>query len=252
MKHILTFLLVAINMVSVSIADTPAALGEPGQQTAQVFHLAGSTEPTSTLHYWLHLPAGAKPEAKEKFPLLLFLHGSGERGSDLEKVKIHGPPSLIGKNAEMDQCIIISPQCPEGQWWDTKLLRSLCDELAQKLPIDPARRYLTGLSMGGFGTWTLLEENPTYWAAAVPICGGGNPKAAEKFKDVPIWIFHGAKDPAVPVKASEDMIKALEAAGGHPQKTIYPDEQHLSWVPAYKDPALWRWLLAQQLPTPKK
>jgi predicted peptidase len=234
--------------VARSFLHAAAPLGTPGQQTAQVFHGGPADDPATTLHYWLYLPAAAKPDTLEKYPLILFLHGSGERGGKLSDVKKHGPPHLIGKNADMDSCIIISPQCPDKQWWDTKLLRRMCDTLTQKLPVDVTRLYLTGLSMGGFGTWSLLEENPTYWAAAVPICGGGHPENAKKFKDVPLWIFHGEKDPAVPVKASEDMFAALEQAGGHPKKTIYPAEGHLSWIPAYNDPALWKWLLAQRRP----
>jgi predicted peptidase len=228
--------------------STPTPLGTAGEQTAQVYHGGAENDAVTTLHYWLYLPAAAKPDAKGKFPFILFLHGSGERGDQLEDVKKHGPPHLIGKNADMDSCIIISAQCPDKMWWNTKLLRKMCDDLSQRLPIDDKRRYLTGLSMGGFGTWSLLEENPTYWAAAVPICGGGKPEAAEKFKSVPIWIFHGGKDPAVPVKASEDMYAALVKAGGSPQRTIYPDVAHESWTPAYKDGALWKWLVAQKLP----
>ncbi len=225
---------------------TAETLGTPGSQTAQVFSQATPATDKNTLHYWLSVPT---KETKEPWPLLLFLHGSGERGTNLEAVKKHGPPGLLKKNPALAQCLLISPQCPAEQWWDVKLVKALVDDVISKLPVDPHRRYVTGLSMGGFGTWSLLEEYPTFWAAAVPICGGSRtPQAAGTYKDVPIWMFHGAKDAAVAVTASEEMFAALEAAGGHPKKTIYPDIGHESWIPAYNDVELWKWLFAQRQP----
>jgi len=220
----------------------------PGRQVAQEFVLQKPDGSKSTIQYWLYLPKTDVAGATEKRPLVLFLHGSGERGTQLENVKKHGPPGMIGRNADLDSCIIVSPQCPEKQWWDVPLLKGLCEDVAKKYMADPRRLYLTGLSMGGFGSWELLAAYPDYWAAAVPICGGGKPQTAEKFKHVPIWVFHGAKDTAVPLKASEDMIAALEAAGGKPKITVYPEEGHLSWIPAYNDTALWKWLVNQQKP----
>lgn len=224
-----------------AIAPVPAV----GPQVAQEFTHAGKDGKKTSIKYLLYLPADiAKPD--QKFPLVLFLHGSGERGTNLEQVKKFGPPHLIGQNKDLDSCIVVSPQCPEKTWWDTQAMKQLCDHIAKTQPVDPHRRYLTGLSMGGFGVWSMLAEHPDYWAAAIPICGGGEPTTAVKFKDVPIWVFHGAKDPAVPVKASEEMVAALKKAGGTPKFTVYPNEAHQSWIPAYNDAATWTWLLEQR------
>lgn len=241
--------LTLISLPQLLQAEKPAA-PSAGQQVAQHIQIKKAEGSPSNLNFWLYLPKTFTAGAAEKFPLILFLHGSGERGTELSAVKKHGPPSLIGENPQLDSCIIISPQCPANQWWNVADLKALCDGVEQQYPVDAQRRYVTGLSMGGFGTWEILAAYPDFWAAGVPICGGGKPTLAKKFKHIPIWAFHGGKDPAVPIRASEDMITALKAAGGDPQYTIYPDEGHLSWVPAYKDPALWKWLLEQRKPPP--
>ena len=248
MRRLLPFLL----CLTLSPLLAEPAKPAPSTQVAQEFTTTLADGKKASMSYWLYLPANAA--AKDvKLPFVLFLHGSGERGTDLAQVKKHGPPSLVGtgKNKDMEGCIIVSPQCPDKQWWDAKLLKLLCDDIVKTQPVDPNRLYVTGLSMGGFGTWSLLAENPDFFAAGVPICGGGKPETAEKFKHVPVWAFHGAKDSAVPVKGSEEMIAALEKAGGKPKLTIYPDEDHASWVPAYNDPALWTWLVAQKKPAAK-
>ena len=247
MRLSLSLLLVCISLPHLA-AETPAP--EPGTQVAQHFSTTLPDGKKESLGYWLYFPKPSEADAKAKLPMVLFLHGSGERGTNLDLVKKHGPPSILGKNKDMDGCLIASPQCPDKQWWDAKVLKLLCDDLVHRYPVDKDRIYLTGLSMGGFATWTMLAQYPRYWAAAVPICGGGEPQSAEKFKTVPIWAFHGAKDPAVPVKASQEMIAALEKAGGKPKFTIYPNEEHQSWIPAYNDPELWTWLLSQKRSAP--
>lgn len=251
MKRLIPALVLLTALHFAPVIHGEDARPSPGQQVAQEFVSGKSDGTKSVIHYWLYLPKAATPGTTEKFPLVLFLHGSGERGTQLENVTKHGPPGMIGKNADLDRCIIVSPQCPEKQSWNAPLLKELCDDVAKKQPVDVQRLYVTGLSMGGFGSWELLASYPGHWAAAVPICGGGKPGSAEKFKHVPIWVFHGAKDTAVPVAASEKMIAALEAAGGKPKFTVYPEEGHASWVPAYKDPELWKWLLAQKRPAAK-
>ena len=239
-----SLLLCLISFIPFVHADDPKPAA--GTQVAQKFTLTKADGSKNSLNYLLYLPKTATADTKEKFPFILFLHGSGERGDNLEDVKKHGPPGLIGKNADMDSCIIVSPQCPANQWWDVKTLKALCDDVASHQPVDSNRRYLTGLSMGGFGSWDLLAAYPDDWAAAVPICGGGKPETVGKFKAVPIWVFHGAKDPAVPLKNSEVMVEALKAAGASPKFTVYPEEGHRSWIPAYNDAALWKWLLKQK------
>ena len=197
---------------------------------------------TVTLDYWLYLPDGFG--SQKKWPLMLFLHGSGERGSDLEKVKVNGPSKLIAEGRKYP-CIVVSPQCPEHQWWDQDALFALLDDLCERLPVDADRIYLTGLSMGGFATWDMATAHPERFAAAVPICGGGEPDDAARLRNLPIWAFHGADDPVVPVVRTTEMVEAIRAAGGNPRVTIYPGVGHGSWVQAYADDALYEWLFAQ-------
>jgi predicted peptidase len=203
----------------------------------------------------------AKIEPGQKYPLVLFLHGAGERGDNNEAQLIHGVPEFAkAKNREKYPCFLIAPQCPKGQRWANWSERKLVDQptepmrlvialLAQaqkEYPIDPQRIYVTGLSMGGYGTWDLISRYPDQFAAAVPICGGGDEGQAAKIAQIPIWVFHGAKDPAVKVERSRTMVAALKKAGGHPKYTEYPDVEHDSWVPAYKDAEMMEWLFAQK------
>jgi len=204
---------------------------------------------TQTISYWLYLPNDYKAAGKKSWPLILFLHGSGECGSDIDKVKVHGPPKILSdpEKAKDWQFITVSPQCPAGYSWSPLQLTKLLDELEKSYKIDKNRIYITGLSMGGFGTWGLLYHFPKRFAAGVPICGGFNPDAAEKFVDTPIWVFHGAKDPAVKLRFSTDLVDAVQAKGGEKIKlTVYPDLEHDSWTVTYENPELYRWLLEQK------
>jgi len=198
------------------------------------------------LRYLLALPEGYGDRARrsERWPLVLFLHGLGECGEDLELVKRHGPPKLVAEGKKLP-CIVVSPQCPQPGW-SPMVLHALVDELTEKLRVDESRLYLTGLSMGGFGVWTTAVERPERFAALVPICGGGDPIAVRRLKDVPVWLFHGRLDPLVPVAKSEELVRALESAGGHSKLTIYDDLGHDCWTRAYDDPELWTWLFSQR------
>ncbi len=204
--------------------------------------------------YWLYLPPGYR-QGKAKWPLILFLHGAGERGDDLSQVAIHGPPKLVAKKGQALPFVIVSPQCPKDEWWNNKLqtatLESLLDDVVSRYRIDTRRIYITGLSMGGFGTWTLAAAHPDQFAAIAPICGGGNPADAARIAHLPAWVFHGAKDEAVPLSRSQEMVKALRKAGGKPKFTVYPDAGHDSWTAAYSNPALYQWFL-QHSRAPKK
>jgi len=195
------------------------------------------------LGYLLYLPKDY--EKQESWPVLLFLHGSGERGTDLELVKKHGPPKLIAEGKDFP-FIVVSPQCPEGMWWEPIELIALLDEVGRKYKVDADRICVTGLSMGGFGTWRLAAYAPERISAIAPICGGGESYWARMFPRLPTWAFHGAKDDGVPLERSEAMIKALEKAGGSPKLTVYPDAGHDSWTETYKDHELYDWLLAQK------
>ncbi|MEX2176098.1 MAG: prolyl oligopeptidase family serine peptidase [Pirellulaceae bacterium] len=199
-----------------------------------------------------------KVEPGVKYPLVVFLHGAGERGADNQKQLVHGMNDFA-QDAMMAKypAFVIAPQCPEGKKWvevdwthdahttpqepsePLAATLALIDDLLKSEPIDKSRVYITGLSMGGYGTWDALERRPELFAAAAPICGGGDPAGVAKYKDVPIWAFHGDKDTAVKPHRSREMIAALKAAGGQPKYTEYAGVGHNSWAPTYSDPALY-------------
>jgi predicted peptidase len=196
-----------------------------------------------TMEYLLYLPREYNEQSS--WPLLLFLHGAGERGDNLDLVKKHGPPKLIAAGQHFP-FIVVSPQCPKNRRWRPFELAALLDEVVEKHKVDQDRIYVTGLSMGGFGTWALAAHQPDRFAAIVPICGGGEPIAARLFKPVPAWVFHGARDSVVPIKRSEEMVKAMREAGGKVKFTIYPEASHDSWTESYANPELYEWLLQQR------
>ena len=203
----------------------------------------GKHEP---VRYLLYVP---KTAANESLPLVLFLHGGGEGGGDIEKVKKHGLPKLIEAGKEFP-FIVVSPQNPsKTEFWDDQQLIRLLDELETELPVDPSRIYLTGLSRGGFGAWRLAIQNPHRFAALVPICGGGPAPYAKRLKHLPVWSFHGAKDQVIPIQESRRMVDALRAAGGNVKFTIYPEAKHDAWTETYNNPELYQWLLMQRRET---
>jgi predicted peptidase len=196
-----------------------------------------------TMNYLLHLPDGY--EDQESWPLILFLHGAGERGDDIDLVKVHGPPKLVGEGQDFP-FIIVSPQCPKERWWQPMELSALLDEIVKQHRVDEDRIYVTGLSMGGFGTWSLAFYSPDRFAAIAPICGGGETYWAKQFKQLPAWVFHGAKDDAVPLARSESMVEAMKKAGGDVQLTVYPEAEHDSWTETYNNPKLYEWFLSHR------
>ncbi|HVX59559.1 MAG TPA: dienelactone hydrolase family protein [Pirellulales bacterium] len=198
------------------------------------------------LSYLLYLPRGY--DQQESWPLLLFLHGSGERGDDLELVKKHGPPRLVAEGRDFP-FIIVSPQCPKERWWEPIELLALLNDLGGKYKVDADRVYATGLSMGGFGTWRLAFQAPDRFAAIAPICGGGEKYWAKRIAKLPVWAFHGAKDAGVPPERSQIMIDAIAKNGGHPKLTVYPEAEHDSWTETYNNPELYKWLLEQKRPS---
>ncbi|MBL7077742.1 MAG: dienelactone hydrolase family protein [Kiritimatiellae bacterium] len=181
------------------------------------------------LNYLLYVPKNAV-STKKKWPLMLFLHGAGERGNNLKQLKKHGPPKIVTRK-ELP-FIIASPQCPKNDWWSDPQriegLNTLIDDLIKRYPIDKQRIYLTGLSMGGYGTWHLAAAYPDKFAAIAPICGGGNPKDAGKLANLPTWAFHGAKDNVVPLERSQEMVDALKKAGGDVTFTVCPIVNNIS------------------------
>jgi len=215
------------------------------------------------LPYRLLRPLAVK--AGMQYPLVVFLHGAGERGMDNERQLTHGVPQfLTTANREKYPCFLIAAQCPAGQRWvevdwgseshvqpkepsePARLMLELIDQAIGELPIDPDRVYVTGLSMGGFGAWDLMARRPDLIAAAAIVCGGADEATAEKIKHIPVWVFHGAKDTAVQPARSRRMAAALEKAGGKPRYTEYADVGHHSWECAYGDPDLFEWLFAKR------
>ena len=196
------------------------------------------------LHHWLYLPVNYSE--KKKCPLILFLHGAGERGDDLDKVKVHGPPKLVEQRSDCP-AIVVSPQCPNERIWSPTQLSLLLDKCMETLKVDPDRVYVTGLSMGGFGTWALCAKEPERFAAAVPICGGGDVTKAARLVDLPIRVFHGAKDTVVTPDYSQKMVDAIRAAGGtRVELTVYPEANHDSWTETYANDDVAKWLLSQK------
>lgn len=232
-----------------------------GTQTAHVFE--ATITKSATYPYLQWLPRDYHPAADRTWPLLLFLHGAGERGTDVQLVARHGPPKLLSGAATTEEessaarplaenFIVISPQCPLGQVWDDDAVLALLDSVCREQKVDRARVYLTGLSMGGYGTWSLAMKHPQRFAAVVPICGGGRlleilisrGPAREALQTLGVWAFHGAQDPTVPVAESERMIDLLRRVGVKDiDLTIYPEAKHDSWTATYANAELYAWLL---------
>lgn len=200
--------------------------------------------------YLLYLPANYG-SSDSTFPIVLFLHGAGERGTDLEKVKVHGLPKLINQGNEFP-FIVVSPQCKENALWNTDILIALLDEIEATYRIDSNRIYVTGLSMGGNGTWSLALAQPDRFAAIAPVCGWNMPSDACRLKDMPIWVFHGAKDNVIPIQSSEFMVERLKSCGSEVKFTIYPEANHDAWTETYNNDELYKWFLQQSLKKAKR
>ncbi len=199
------------------------------------------------LPHLLFLPKDYEADAARQWPLILFLHGAGERGSDLNKVRRHGLPTVTDRQPDFP-FIVISPQCPAGTYWPYLVddLNDLLDRTLKQYRVDPQRIYLTGMSMGGYGTFYLSMAYPERFAALAPICGGGDPSRASRIKHLPIWVFHGARDNIVPIEESEIMVSALRKTGANVQFTVYPNANHDSWTETYNNPELYDWFLRHE------
>lgn len=213
--------------------------------------------------YLLRLPAGYDPE--QRYPLVLALHGAGGRGTDNRGRGIKtGQVLRQDKSQQTYPCFVLFPQCPtQNKWVDVswgkgsydfsetpisdqlQQAHAILQQVIETYPVDRRRLYITGQSMGGFGTWDMILRFPDLFAAAVPICGAGDPQEAKRIAHLPIWTFHGAKDGAIPVQASRDMVAALKEAGSSIRYTEYPEVGHNAWDPACAEPELFAWLFAQ-------
>lgn len=257
MKAALTTTAILISIFLFSIADTAA-------QSVSRFNTNRFTNGKGdTLNYRLLFPDA---NALRKYPLVIFLHGSGERGIDNEAQLKWGVMNFAtDQMMAAHPAIVIAPQCPpELQWSNAQeinnsreikmnaspskpmeLTMALIQQLIKTMPVDTNRIYITGLSMGGYGTFDAIERYPDLFAAAVPVCGGGDVSKASLIAHIPTWIFHGAEDPAVNPLNSCDMLNALNKVGAHPGFTLYPAVGHFSWLAAYSDALMFEWLFKQ-------
>jgi predicted peptidase len=246
----LTPILILAGCVSVSVnSRAQPQPGEVGRQVPRT--VAVRVEREFAGEYLIYLPANY--DESQAWPLLLFLHGAGERGDDVSRVAFHGPPKLI-REATLDlPFIIVSPQVPEDRIWSVRFLDALLEEIERTYRVDEDRIYVTGLSMGGYGTWELAMEFPHRFAAIAPISGGGTTPGACTLRHLPIWAFHGALDQVVPPYNTEDFVTRLRACDGHIRYTRYEDAGHDAWTRTYADPQLYEWLLSHRrgAPTPR-
>ena len=197
--------------------------------------------------FLLYLPQGFASHGATRYPLLIFLHGSGESGVDIDKVKFNGPPKFLDARTDFP-FIVVSPQAASANvGFDIDGLNLLLDQVLHQLPIDTDRIYLTGLSMGGYATYEWASARPGTFAAIAPISGAGNPWDACALTRVPIWAFHGAQDDVVKTADDQAMVDAIKGCGGDIKFTVYPDLGHSAWEPAYQDPELYQWLLSHRL-----
>jgi predicted peptidase len=198
------------------------------------------------LHYLLFLPSTYAVHP-QRWPLMLFLHGAGERGDDLQLVKRHGVAKIVEEQPAFP-LLVVSPQCPPTEAWAPEPLLALLDDIEQHYDVDPERLYVTGLSMGGFGTWAVAIAAPDRFAAIAPICGGGDPSCVGVLRRLPVWAFHGARDLIVPLQRTVEMVEALRQCGGNVRFTVYPKAGHDAWTATYANPELYAWFLAHTRP----
>lgn len=257
---------ICLTVVSISLISQASALS--GVSDSMIERLTAEShaiEGVGKLPYRIYTPRPIEDETV--YPLIVFMHGAGERGSDNTTQLKHGVGSIIRFIERFNKpAFVIAPQVADGhQWVDTpwsddahvlpkspsasmSLLLGLIDSVNQTLPIDRRRIYITGISMGGFGTWDLLMRRPDEFAAAIPICGGGDETSAHLIRDIPVWVFHGGDDQVVKTHRSRNMIEALEGVAGRPRYTEYPGVGHDSWTVTYDNPEVLQWLFEQTLP----
>lgn len=199
------------------------------------------------MKYYLYFPKGYEEEKNDKFPLLLFLHGGGESGGELEELKTNGPPKLLAEGKEFP-FLILAPQNPhKKKWWNTRAVMQLLDTIIATNRVDTDRIYLTGLSRGGGAAWELAVQYPDKFAALAVVCGMTPvPYASWINKNMPIWVFHGTEDKSIPISESEDMVKRLEEMGYDVTFTRYEGVGHNAWVKAYTTEELYTWFMKQK------
>ncbi|HEY3390306.1 MAG TPA: hypothetical protein VGK38_12080, partial [Prolixibacteraceae bacterium] len=183
-------------------------------------------EKSKTYPYLAYLPDGYNKSNAKAWPLIIYLHGSSCKGNNLDRLKKYGPPFYLERGMNVD-AIVISPQCPSNKNWTAGAwFESFYKELKDKYNIDPSRVYLTGMSLGGFGTWDIASRYPEYFAAIMPLCGGGQTRMVETLKDIPTWVFHGEVDKKVNLKRSVQMVDALQEIGSRPKFSVLKGQGH--------------------------
>jgi len=254
MKKPFLSLLGFLSLTALTWAETPATpKAAPGAWTPPAHSKLppqvkrfGAPDAKDGLDYLAYLPASYDEDKTKLWPLVIFLHGSGERGKNVQVVRKTGlTETLETRGATSYVCL--APQCPpEGRGWNTAVLNKFLDQALQDFRVDKNRVILTGLSMGGFGTWNWGCEHPERFAALIPICGSGTPSKTTSLKGMPIWAFHGDADPNVKIAGDQAMVDAAKAAGADVKFTIYSGVGHNSWTKAYNEPELDSWILAQK------
>lgn len=251
MKKIFIFKLCCLLLIMAGVkSNAQSGVTQPGEAQpgeAQSAMVEVETGFKAVDGFMLFLPEGYQDGEEKEWPLIFFLHGAGERGDSLALVKKHGPLKMAEQQADFP-FIVVAPQCPEGRWWYASELKVLLDKVISNYRVDQERVYLTGLSMGGYGSWEMAMRYPHMFAAVAPVCGGGNPEQVCRMQKLPVWNFHGAKDPVVPLAASEQMVYALQDCGTEVRFTVYPEVEHEAWEPAYSNPELYSWFLEHKRP----
>jgi predicted peptidase len=235
-KHSYT-ILACFLVASLTFAEERPTTAGPREAHFQV-----KRSEAAKMDYLLFLPPGYE-QPERKWPLILYLHGTGECGTNLDFLKRNGPTKYVLSHPDFP-LILVSPQTRGG--WDVRALTALLDDVAGECRVERSQIYLTGLSMGGGAAWNLAATHPERFAAVVPVSGVGNPAMAGKLATLPIWVFHGARDPMISVKWSREMVAAIKAAGGTINYTEYPKDKHNIWAKTYNNPELYSWLLAQK------
>lgn len=248
MRNLLATALAATVALAAHLSETdsqPVQDPAPGKQVEQSLE----TSDGGSMPYLLYQPKDYRQDG-DKVPLMLFLHGRGESNGPLKIVATWGPPRRLAAGEHM-KYLVVSPQCPRESFWSNDdqqaRLLELLAHIKKTYNVDEDRIYLTGLSMGGFGTWRLAADHPGMFAAAAPVCGKGNPDDGNKLTALPIWAWHGTEDNAVAFQHSVDMVEAIKAAGG--KKIRFTSLEHIghaSWQAAYQSADLYRWFDAQR------
>lgn len=238
MRPALLALLLCLGLNAAEFTLSPDVKAKPDHRR---FEQAGLPH---ALGYLAYLPASYAQDTAKKWPLVIFLHGSGERGAQLDLVRKNGLPYELDRRGDTPY-VMIAPQCPANERWNVTVLDALLTDLLKTYRIDEKRVVVTGLSLGGFGSWAWSCEHPERFAGVIPVCGGIDPAKTVTLKGMPVWAFHGDKDKSVPLERGRIAADAAKQNGADVKFTVYPGVGHNSWEKAYAEPELEAWILAR-------